>query len=60
MEQTETLEVQIWQDGQCVASACCQDFGRARADGAHYVMMYAQDGPTEVREAVRPARPPSP
>lgn len=42
-------EFEVWQDGIMVASAVCDDRGRALAEIMHYAMIYSQDGPVEIR-----------
>lgn len=42
-------EFELWQDGVMVAGVYSPDLERARAEIMHYAMVYAQDGPCEIR-----------
>lgn len=45
----QEYEYEVIQDGIVVASAWGRDKQRVLSEAMHYAMMYAQDGPVEVR-----------
>lgn len=49
MAERET-ELEIWQDGMCVAGVSSADRLAAFSEAAHYTMVYSQDGPVELFE----------
>lgn len=42
-------EYEVWQDGCLQAGGIEANYGSAQSEASHYAMMYAQDGPVEVR-----------
>ncbi|HEY8353813.1 MAG TPA: hypothetical protein VIK69_02210 [Methylophilaceae bacterium] len=42
-------EYEVWQDGALQAGGRETDYASAKSEANHYAMMYAQDGPIEVR-----------
>lgn len=46
---TERHRFSLWQDGIEVASVDAPDLASAQREIMHYAMMYAQDGPCEIR-----------
>lgn len=43
----EQIDIEVWQDGMCVAKASAHEADAMR-EAAHYAVMYGQDGPVEV------------
>lgn len=44
-------EFELWQDGMMVAEVAGDDLNSCRREIMHYAMMYAQDGPCQIRGA---------
>ena len=43
----EHIDIEVWQDGMCVAKVSAHEADAMR-EAAHYSFMYGQDGPVEV------------
>ncbi len=51
----EWIDIEVWQDGMCVAKVSAHEVDAMR-EAAHYAMVYGQDGPVEVFRAKRGKR----
>lgn len=47
---TKERRLSIWQDGIEVAAVSGNNFSRVYTDAMHYVLVYAQDGPVELKD----------
>jgi hypothetical protein len=45
----EEYELEVFQNGEWCAGVSGADWERVYADAMHYALVYAQDGPTEIR-----------
>lgn len=52
MKPFKGFEFEVWQDGIFVAGCWAMERDRAMSEAMHYLKVYGQDGPAELKEKV--------